>query len=142
MGDLNQVTIHGRVGMDPDLRFTQGGQAVLKLSVATTEKWKDKSDKLQEQTEWHSVVFWGRRAEGLNKVLTKGCSVWVTGKLRTQQWDDKDGNKRYRTEIVANDISITGWPKGGERRQQPRDEMDPDPSAGFATGAGDDDIPF
>src|SRR4029079_1405021 len=105
----------GNLGADPELRFTQGGQAVLNMRLATTESYLDKDKVRKERTDWHSVVVWGKRGEALAKILTKGSSVFIEGSLRTSSYDDKDGNKRYKTEINANNILITGSRnRGGE----------------------------
>ena len=110
---LNRVMLLGNLGADPELRMTQGGQAVLKLRLATSETYIDKNRQRQERTEWHSVVIWGKRAEALAKILTKGSRIFVEGGLRTSSYDDRDGNKRYRTEIVASNILLQGSGGGG-----------------------------
>src|SRR4051812_17831800 len=105
---LNRVMLLGNLGADPELRFTQGGQAVLNMRLATTESYLDKDKVRRERTDWHNVVVWGKRGEGLAKILTKGSSLFVEGSLRTSSYDDREGNKRYKTEIVANNILLTG----------------------------------
>src|SRR5438067_1690582 len=100
---LNRVLLLGNLGADPELKVTQGGQAVLKLRLATTESYLDKSNTRQERTEWHSITVWGRRGEALAKILSKGRSIFVEGSLRTSSYE-KDGEKRYRTEVIANNI--------------------------------------
>ena len=110
---LNRVMLLGNLGADPELKMTSGGQAVLKLRLATSETYLDRNKVRQERTEWHSVVVWGKRAEALGKFLTKGSRLFVEGGLRTSNYDDKDGNKRYRTEIVASNIILSGG--GGGR---------------------------
>ena len=109
---LNRVMLLGNLGADPELKMTSGGQAVLKLRLATSETYLDRNKVRQERTEWHSVVVWGKRAEALGKFLTKGSRLFIEGGLRTSNYDDKDGNKRYRTEIVASNIILSG---GGGR---------------------------
>jgi single-strand DNA-binding protein len=158
---LNRVMLLGNLGADPELRMTQGGQAVLKMRLATTETYLDRNKVRQEKTEWHNVVVWGRRAEALSKFLTKGSRLFVEGGLRTSSYDDRDGNKRYRTEIVANNIILAGsggrggggpgaggGGGGGARADDyPAPEQ---PAAGgggyddadYGGGGGDDDIPF
>ncbi len=112
---LNRVMLLGNLGADPELRFTQGGQAVLNMRLATTESYLDKDKVRRERTDWHNVVVWGKRGEALAKILTKGSSVFIEGSLRTSSYDDKDGNKRYKTEINASNILITGSRnRGGE----------------------------
>jgi len=121
---LNRVILLGNLGADPELRMTGGGTAVLKLRLATSESYLDRNKQRQERTEWHRVVVWGRRAEGLGKVLGKGDRILVEGSLRTSSYDDKDGNKKYTTEVIANNIVLSGGgrPGGGggnlvDRRQ-------------------------
>jgi single-strand DNA-binding protein len=156
---LNRVMLFGNLGADPELRTTSGGQAVLKLRLATTESYLDRNRARQERTEWHSVTVWGRRAEALSRILSKGSRLFIEGALRTSSYDDKDGNKRYRTEVVANNI-ILGSSGGGAGRQggaPPRGDYEAPqpagPSATPATGGGgydeadygggsDDDFPF
>src|SRR5688500_4946913 len=110
---LNRVMLLGNLGADPELRVTSGVQSVLKLRMATSETYLDKNRVRQERTEWHSVVVWGKRAEALSKFVTKGSRLFIEGGLRTSSYDDKEGNKRYRTEIVANNIILAG--SGGGR---------------------------
>jgi single-strand DNA-binding protein len=110
---LNRVMLLGNLGADPELRMTNSGQAVLKMRLATSESYLDRNKVRQERTEWHSVVVWGRRAEALGKFLTKGSRLFIEGGLRTTSYDDRDGNKRYRTEIVANNVILAG--SGGGR---------------------------
>jgi single-strand DNA-binding protein len=113
---LNRVMLLGNLGADPELRMTQGGQAVLKLRLATSETYVDKNRQRQERTEWHNVVIWGKRAEALAKILTKGSRIFVEGGLRTSSYDDRDGNKRYRTEVVCSNILLQGSGGGGGSR--------------------------
>src|SRR5580704_1877738 len=109
MSGVNKVIIVGRLGGDPEVRYTPGGQAVAQLSVATSENWKDKEGQKQERTEWHRVVVWGKMAEVVGQHLTKGRQVYVEGRLQTRSWDDKTtGQKRYATEIVAQTVQFLG----------------------------------
>lgn len=124
---LNKVLLLGNLGADPDLRMTAGGQAVLKLRLATTESYLDKSNTRQERTEWHQVTVWGKRGEALSRILSKGSSIFVEGSIRTSSYD-KDGEKRYRTEIVANNIILAG----GRRSDGARD----DAGGGYSGGGG------
>src|SRR5512147_425869 len=110
---LNRVMLLGNLGADPELRMTSGGQAVLKLRLATSETYLDKNRQRQERTEWHNVVIWGKRAEALAKILTKGTRIFVEGGLRTSSYEDRDGNKRYRTEVVATNLILAGGARGG-----------------------------
>ena len=110
---LNRVLLFGNLGADPELKMTNGGQAVLKLRLATSESYLDRNKVRQDRTEWHSVVVWGKRAEALGKFLTKGARIFVEGGLRTSSYEDKDGKKVYRTEIVATNIILGGRGGGG-----------------------------
>jgi single-strand DNA-binding protein len=154
---LNRVMLLGNLGADPELRYTKGGQAVLKLRLATTERYKDQSGEWKDRTEWHSVTVWGKRGEALSKFLNKGSNIFVEGSLRTTSWE-KDGQKHYRTEVNANQVLLTGGRGGGggAPRTQPQAqgggggdyyEQTPPPSEAFEGGFGpsggdDDDIPF
>lgn len=115
---LNKVFLLGNLGADPELRMTQGGSAVLKLRLATSETYLDKNRQKQERTEWHNVVIWGRRAEALSRILAKGSRLFVEGGIRTSSYDDRDGNKRYRTEVVASNVLLQGRAGGGSRDAQ------------------------
>src|SRR5262245_53183723 len=110
---LNRVMLLGNLGADPELRMTPSGQAVLKLRLATSESYLDRNKVRQERTEWHSVVVWGKRAEALNKILSKGSRIFIEGGLRTSSYDDKEGHKRYRTEVVATEVILAGGARGG-----------------------------
>ena len=111
---LNRAILVGNLGMDPELKFTQGGQAVLRIRLATSESYMSKTGERQEKTEWHTVTVWGKRAEALNKILSKGRTIWVEGRIQTRSWEDaKDGSKRYATEINAQNIGLVGSGGGG-----------------------------
>jgi single-strand DNA-binding protein len=145
MGSVNKVILVGNLGRDAELRYTPGGAPVATLNLATTEMWNDKAGQRQEKTEWHRVVLWGKTAESLNEYLTKGKQIYVEGRLQTRQWDDKDGNKRYTTEIRGDRVVLLGGGGGGgARQQQPRgaaassDEHMGEPVSELT----DDDIPF
>lgn len=127
---LNRVMLLGNLGADPELRFTQGGQAVLNLRLATTESYLDRDKVRKERTDWHNVVIWGKRAEALGKILGKGSSIFVEGSLRTSSYEDRDGNKRYKTEVVANNILLTGSARGRGAGIGPED------AGGFGGGYG------
>ena len=116
MGSVNKVILVGNLGRDAELRYTPGGAAVATLNMATTEVWNDKAGQRQEKTEWHRVVLWGKSAESLAEYLTKGKQIYVEGRLQTRQWDDKDGNKRYTTEIKGDKIVLLGGGGGGGQR--------------------------
>jgi len=110
---LNKVMLIGNLGMDPELKFGQSGTAVLRIRMATTERYMSRGGERQERTEWHTVIFFGNRAEGLAKVLSKGEGVYVEGRLQTRQWEDRDGNKRYTTEVVGTQLLFLGSRRGG-----------------------------
>src|SRR5690349_7362058 len=113
MGSVNKVILVGNLGRDAELRYKPGGAAVATLNMATTEVWNDKAGQRQEKTEWHRVVLWGKSAESLAEYLTKGKQIYVEGRLQTRQWDDKDGNKRYTTEIRGDRIVLLSGGGGG-----------------------------
>ena len=147
---LNRVMLLGNLGADPELRSTNSGQSVLKLRLATSESYLDRNRVRQERTEWHYVVIWGKRAEALSRYLGKGSRVFVEGSLRTSSFDDKDGNKRYRTEVVASNLLFAGGGRGGGGSGPASGRRDDEPSAAPVEGSGyddadyasDDDIPF
>lgn len=141
MDGLNRVMLLGNLGADPELRMTSTGQAVLNVRLATTESYLDKNRARQERTEWHTVIVWGKRAEGLSKILRKGDRIFVEGGIRTSTYDDRDGNKRYKTEVVANNVILSGSKNG--TRPAPMDDAEPmERPDGLKFGDGDDDIPF
>ncbi len=114
---VNKVILVGNLGADPDLRSTTSGQSVCELRLATSEKWTDKQGEKQEKTEWHRVILWDKAADNAAKYLEKGRQVYVEGKIETRTWDDKDGNKRYTTEIRCFNIQYLGGkshPNSGE----------------------------
>src|SRR6185312_16240681 len=134
---LNRVMLLGNLGADPELRFPQGGQAVLNMRLATTESYLDKDRVRRERTDWHNVIVWGKRGEALAKILTKGSSLFIEGSIRTSSYDDRDGNKRYKTEIVANNVILSG----GRGRGAPAEEggmpsYDAGPPPGGGGGGG------
>jgi single-strand DNA-binding protein len=110
---LNKVMIIGNLGRDPELRTTEGGQSVATLNVATTDTWVDKSGNKQERTEWHRVVVWGRQGENAAKYLKKGRSVYVEGRIQTREYTDKEGVKKYATDVVADTVQFLGGAAGG-----------------------------
>jgi single-strand DNA-binding protein len=117
MAGINKVILIGNLGKDPELRYTPNSQAVATFSLATTEKWKDKEGKFQEKTEWHNVVAWGKQAEICKEYLKKGSPVYVEGRIQHRSYDDKDGNNRYITEIVARMVQMLG--RKGEAKEEP-----------------------
>ena len=141
MSGVNKVILLGNLGANPELRYTQGQQAVANLRIATTEKWTDKSGQKQEATEWHRVVVWGKTAEIVGQYLTKGRQVYIEGRIRTRQWQDQQGQKRFTTEIVAQNVQMLGG--RGERSEDAGATVPPDDNMTNDFGGGpDDDIPF
>lgn len=139
MNGMNKVILLGNLGADPELRFTQGSQAVLNMRIATTETYLDKDKVRRERTDWHNVVVWGKRGEALAKLLTKGSTVLVEGSLRTSSYDDRDGNKRYKTEVIASDVMLPGSRPKGNGDSAPRQQANGNarqPSAGRNGGYG------
>lgn len=106
MASVNKVILVGNLGKDPDVRYTPGGAAVANFSLATNERWKGKDGNFEERTEWHNIVVWGKLAELCKEYLAKGRSVYVEGRLQTRSWDDKEGKKRYTTEVVAQTLQF------------------------------------
>jgi single-strand DNA-binding protein len=147
MGSVNKVILVGNLGRDAELRYTPGGAAVATLNLATTETWNDKEGQRQEKTEWHRVILWGKQAETLNQYLQKGKQIYVEGRLQTRQWDDKDGNKRYTTEVRGDRVVLLSSGAGGQRGSSSgtggamRSEM-PHGEAEVAPELSEDDIPF
>jgi single-strand DNA-binding protein len=118
MDGINKVMIHGNLGADPELRMLPGGTAMLKLRVATNERWTDKDNVKQERVEWHRVTFFGRGAEGLAKFARKGMAVFVEGRNQTTSYE-KDGQKHYSTEIIADRVTATGAPRSASDSRAP-----------------------
>ena len=146
---LNRVILLGNLGADPELRMTNGGTAVLNLRMATSESYLDRNKQRQERTEWHRVVIWGKRAEALGKILTKGDRILIEGSLRTSSYEDRDGNKKYTTEIVANNVVLSGTGAKGRSAGGSGGDFGPPPSGGggydeadYGAVPDDDDIPF
>jgi single-strand DNA-binding protein len=141
---VNKVILVGNLGADPDVRATSGGTTVANVSLATTDSWRDKSSgEQQERTEWHRVVFFNRLAEIVQQYLQKGSQIYVEGRLQTRKWQDKDGNDRYTTEIVANEMQMLGGRGGGTAPME--SPASRETSSASATAGGDDfddDIPF
>ena len=127
---VNKVILIGRLGKDPELRYTPGGQAVASFTVATSERWNDKSGQRQERTEWHNIVAWARLAELANQYLKKGSPAYIEGRITTRSWDDRDGNKKYKTEIVANTIQFLGSGSGSGASEMGG------PDSGASSGGG------
>jgi len=127
---INKVILIGNLGNDPELKSIPSGNSVCEFSLATNESWTDKSGQKQDRTEWHRIVVWGKTGENCAKYLSKGRQCYVEGRLRTRSWEDKEGNKRYTTEIVASTVQFLGGGQGGSS------------SGGGERNASQDDIPF
>ena len=140
---VNKVILIGNLGRDPELRYTQSGQAVANFSIATSENWNDKSSgERVERTEWHRIVAWGRTAELAAQYLSKGRTVYVEGRLQTRSWEDRDGNKRYTTEVVAQTVQFLSGGRGGGGGAGGFGGPPPPGDADAPPDFGDDDIPF
>lgn len=143
MAGVNKVILIGNLGRDPELRYTAGGTAVANFTVATTENWTGKTGQREERTEWHRIVAWGRTAELCAQYLAKGRTVYVEGRIQSREWEDKEGQKRRTTEIVANTVQFLGGPRGagtgaggtGRESGAPGEESE-------VPAPPDEDIPF
>lgn len=152
MASINKVILIGNLGADPETRYTASNDAVTNIRIATTETWKDKNGDKQERTEWHTVVFFGKLAEIAGEYLKKGRQVYVEGSLRTRKWQDKSGQDRYTTEIVASDMKMLGSRGAGTSFEVVDRESEPAERASGAKGGAkkpagsfddlEDDIPF
>jgi len=143
---VNKAILIGNLGKDPEVRFTPSGRAVARFSIATTEKWTDPQGQRQERTEWHNIVVWGKQAETCGQYLAKGRQVFVEGRITNRSYDDKDGNKRYISEVIARDVRfLGGGGSGGGASAGGRDggSFNAPPGQDAApTTPEDDDIPF
>jgi len=151
MAGVNKAILVGNLGRDPELRYTQGGQAVVNFPVATSEQWTDKNGERQERTEWHRIVVWGKVGENCAQYLSKGRSVYVEGRIQTREWEDQSGQKRYTTEINAQTVQFLGGggggPGGGGGGGARRDDsgggdLEQGPSGGGNAPPPPDDVPF
>ena len=145
---INKAILVGNLGKDPELRYTASGQAVATFSLATTEKFKNKSGEQQERTEWHNIVAWGPLAEICGKYLNKGKQIYCEGRIQSRSYDDRDGNKRYITEIVISDMQMLGGRPGDDggsrpvRSGSPAAAKEPVSVPDDAPYNTDDEIPF
>ena len=152
---VNKVILVGRLGRDPETRYTGGGQAVANFSVATDETYKDKAGDRQKRTEWHKIVVWGKQAEIAQQYLKKGSLIFIEGRIQSREWQDKEGQKRTSFEIVANNFRMLGGrgdgggggATGGGSRAEEHDQSAPADDFGGGGGAtgpeiSDEDIPF
>jgi single-strand DNA-binding protein len=157
MASVNKVIIVGNLGRDPETRYATSGSAICNITVATSRQWKDKATgEKKEETEWHRVVFYDRLAEIAGEYLKKGRPVYVEGRLKTRKWQDKEGQDRYTTEIVAEEMQLLGSREGGGGGGSGRGDVEFDSAGGGAKGGAkstagaakpktddfDDDIPF
>jgi single-strand DNA-binding protein len=150
---VNKVILVGRLGQNPEVRYTPSGAAVANFSVATNENWTDKSGQKQERTEWHRIVVWGKLAELCSQYLSKGRQAYLEGRLQTREWQDKDGNKKYTTEVHAQTVQFLGGGAGASAGEGRRDYgngaevpaahgMVNGPAAADGPSFTEDDIPF
>ncbi len=146
MSSLNKAMIIGRLGQDPEVRYTQSNTAVATLNVATNERFKDRNGELQERTEWHRVVAWGRTAEICQEYLKKGSQVYIEGPIQTREWEDKEGQKRYTTEIKALTLTMLDSRGGGGGGMERTSDNSASSSGGVELDDSfddmDDDLPF
>ena len=146
MSGVNKVILVGNLGRDPEVRYTKAGQAVASFSLATSERWTGKDGNKEEKTEWHRIVAWGKLGEICGEYLSKGKQVYIEGRLQTREWEDKDGNSKQTTEIVANNMTMLGASGNGASHSSNGSNGG---SSAAIPGAGsddddfeDDDIPF
>lgn len=140
MASVNKAILIGNLGADPELRYTPAGAAVASFNIATTEKWKNKEGQPQEKTEWHRIVLWSRQAEIAKEYLHKGSSVYIEGRIQNRSYEDKDGIKRYVTEIIGQRMQLLGGRGGGS--SDAGSPSGPPPPPQGDTGDDDDDLPF
>jgi len=140
---INKVILVGNLGRDPEVRYTPSGVAVANFTIATSEKWKDKNTgEMQERTEWHRIVAWGKLGEICGEYLSKGRQVFIEGRIQTREWEDKEGIKRYTTEIVANEMKMLGARDSGEPARPPTPVQAPEYAGPPLPENQEDDIPF
>ncbi len=156
VGSVNKVILIGNLGKDPEIKYTQGGMAVARFSIATNDRVKDKDGNWTDRTEWHNIVLFERKAEIAGEYLKKGRTVYIEGSIRTNSWDDKEsGQKKYRTEIIGNNMVLLGGPReagaegggysgarGGARSGVDQRTTEPEPSQALTGEITDEDIPF
>lgn len=140
-GTVNKVTLIGRLGADPEIKYTSSGTSVANFNIATNEVWKDKEGNTQERTEWHRIVAWQKPAEIISQYLKKGSRVYLEGKLQTRDWEDKDGIKRYTTEVVVDKVEFLESSDSGNRQQKSSNKSDKDRKNDLET-TPKDDLPF
>lgn len=133
---INKAILLGNLGADPEIHYTKSGKSVATFSLATTERWKGQDGQMQESTEWHKIVVWGKLAEICGEYLQKGSRVYIEGRIQTRKWQDQNGNDRYTTEIIAKEMKMLDKPSDGNGRGQASRN---DKAAGYQV---DDDCPF
>jgi single-strand DNA-binding protein len=142
---VNKVILVGNLGSDPEVRSTPSGQRVANFRMATSRSWSGQDGQRQEKTEWHSIVAWGKLADICERYLTKGKQVYVEGRIETRSWQDKEGQTRYKTEVICEQMQMLGR-AGADRGGEPAMDMPPRggmPDESFApAGGADDDLPF
>ena len=141
---MNRVILIGNLGADAELKYTNSGQPVLSMRLATSEKWQGKDGQQQERTDWHSLTLWGKRAEALAKYLTKGSRIAIQGRIQYREYEDRNGNKRWSTDINVDDVELLGGRDGGQRDNGQRFAPPANDWGSSSSGAGDfdDDVPF
>jgi len=142
MASLNKVMLIGNLGKDPEVRYTSNGTAVASFSLATSERFKNKSGEWEDRTEWHNITLWGRLAEIAGEYLAKGRTVFIEGRLQTRKWQDRDGRDRYTTEIVGDKMQMLSGKGEGARQGAGRPEPQEAPAYEEPAFNPDDDIPF
>lgn len=142
MSGINKVILIGRLGKDPELRKTPNGVSVVSFSIATSETWKNSNGEKQEKTQWHNIIVWEKLADLANQYLKKGSQVYIDGKLVNSSWDDKDGNKRYKTEVKADVIQFLGGKKEESAPAQTDNNQQPAYNGGNNQEIIEDDLPF
>ena len=143
MAGINKAILIGRLGADPEVRYTPSGVAVANFNIATSEEWKDKdTGEKKERTEWHRIVVWSKLGELCGEYLSKGRQVYVEGRIQTRSWDDRDGNKRYTTEIIATDVQFLGGRDAGAESKAAGGAAASDLASSPIQAPEDDDIPF
>ena len=142
MSGINKVILVGNVGKDPEVRYLEGGTAVAKFSLATSESYKNKEGNRVDQTEWHNIVLWRGLAEIAEKYVRKGSLVYIEGKIKSRSWDDKEGNKRYTTEIIGDSLTILSRKSDDTSSPVAEAARVAEPALPAATDAPTDDLPF
>lgn len=143
MAGINKAILIGRLGADPEVRYTPSGVAVANFNIATSEEWKDKeTGEKKERTEWHRIVVWSKLGELCGEYLSKGRQVYIEGRIQTRSWDDRDGNKRYTTEIIASDVQFLGGRDAGPDSKAVSGASASDFASSPPQAPEDDDIPF